>query len=566
LKTQQSDEILLFTQFAMDNAPTEIYWLGSDARIRYVNKQVCKTLGYTKEELLQLVITDLDPFFPIEKWDKHWQALKTDITQVFEARHRPKNGELMPVQVTTNYVKFGCLEYIVAYCTDITERKNAENMLSAANANLMSVLKAIPDLLFEFDLQGVHCNMFAREPDRLLATQDAIIGHSVSEILPPQEAQTVLSAIREAAISGTSKGHLLLLPMPYGMRWFELSTSLKLTDRENDPHFIVLARDVTERKQAENEARNNIEQIKIRDHVLSQISQGVLISDPQRKLTYANKGIEKLTGYKASELIGNSCAILQGKETDQGTIQTMRTALNEEREFKGEILNYRKDGTEFWNDLTITPIFDDDRKLIHFIGVQHDITRHKLNEERIRKLALYDSLTQLPNRRLLNDRLGQTLAASKRSGRYGAVMFIDLDNFKPLNDQHGHEVGDLLLIEAANRLKKSVREIDTAARFGGDEFVVVLSDLSSDEAASIDQARQRAEVLLAELSSPYVLMISNPGLAAVCVEHQCTASIGIVLFINQVYMQDDIIKWADAAMYRAKAEGKNSIRFYAEKI
>ena len=190
------------------------------------------------------------------------------------------------------------------------------------------------------------------------------------------------------------------------------------------------------------------------------------------------------------------------------------------------------------------------------------ITRNlRESESRIRHLAFYDTLTQLANRRLLTDRLGQVMGASKRSGRYGAVLFLDLDNFKPLNDTHGHAVGDLLLTETANRLRKCVREMDTAARFGGDEFVVMLSELDVDQAKSVSQAIAVAEKIRAALSEPYVLTKVSNG-TDTTVEHHCTASVGITLFSDHNNCQDDILKQADAAMYQAKEEGRNRVCFF----
>lgn len=181
-----------------------------------------------------------------------------------------------------------------------------------------------------------------------------------------------------------------------------------------------------------------------------------------------------------------------------------------------------------------------------------DITERKQMEAQINQLAFYDSLTKLPNRRLLNERLSQAMSDSKRSGRYCALMFLDLDNFKPLNDTYGHAVGDLLLIEVANRLKNCVREIDTVARFGGDEFVVILNDLSMDKTESASQAELVAEKIRTSLSSPYLLLIKHEGKADATIEHHCTASVGVALFINHLANQDDILKLADKAMYQAK--------------
>jgi diguanylate cyclase (GGDEF)-like protein/PAS domain S-box-containing protein len=206
----------------------------------------------------------------------------------------------------------------------------------------------------------------------------------------------------------------------------------------------------------------------------------------------------------------------------------------------------------------------DNGKTVH-LALTRNITQRKLMEEQVRQLAFYDPLTQLPNRRLLNDRLSQAMSAGERYGLHGAFMFLDLDNFKPINDAHGHGVGDLLLIEAANRLRNCMREMDTVARFGGDEFVVMLSELDIDKAESNLKASLVAEKIRAILSEPYLLTIKHEGKANTIVEHHCTASIGVVVFIGHEVCQDDLIERADAAMYQAKNAGHNQIRFYGEK-
>lgn len=191
----------------------------------------------------------------------------------------------------------------------------------------------------------------------------------------------------------------------------------------------------------------------------------------------------------------------------------------------------------------------------------NDVERKQL-EERIHQLAFYDTLTKLPNRSLLNDRLAQVMAASKRSRCYGALIFLDLDNFKPLNDTHGHAVGDSLLIEVANRLKGCVRDMDTVARYGGDEFVVMINELNEDKAESISQAEVVAEKVRGALSKPYLLTIKHEGMPDTTIEHYCPASIGVTVFVDNEPSQEDILRWADAAMYQAKGLGRNQIRFY----
>jgi diguanylate cyclase (GGDEF)-like protein/PAS domain S-box-containing protein len=205
------------------------------------------------------------------------------------------------------------------------------------------------------------------------------------------------------------------------------------------------------------------------------------------------------------------------------------------------------------------PIEVDGRALLY--SFVHDITDRRLLEDQVRQLAFHDSLTGLPNRRLLLDRLHQTMASARRTGCHAALMFLDLDNFKPLNDLHGHDMGDLLLVEVAARLASCVREMDTVARFGGDEFVVMLSALPQGQGQSQQQALAVAEKIRRALAEPYVLRVHATP-AAQTLTHHCTASIGMTLFCDATESAEALLNQADSAMYRAKASGRNQIRLH----
>jgi len=212
------------------------------------------------------------------------------------------------------------------------------------------------------------------------------------------------------------------------------------------------------------------------------------------------------------------------------------------------------------------PIMNKNGSTEKLMGITEDITERKKAEEQVRHLAFYDTLTQLPNRRLLLDRLGQAMAAGKRSKRYGAVMFLDLDKFKSLNDTHGHAMGDLLLIEVARRITRCLREMDTVARFGGDEFVVMLSEMDVVKQLATEKASIVAEKIRVTLAKPYLLKRLQDGGGEITVEHYCTSSIGVVIFRGNDISQADILKWADMAMYQAKAGGRNAICLFDEQI
>jgi diguanylate cyclase (GGDEF)-like protein/PAS domain S-box-containing protein len=287
-------------------------------------------------------------------------------------------------------------------------------------------------------------------------------------------------------------------------------------------------------------------------------------TDRNLHITYISPADERLRGYKAEEVIGHHVFDMfteEGAATVEKIMRQSQAATTQAGFLTFEVQHRSKDARVLWGEVLSKPERDEQGAIIGYHGITREITERKRLEDRVRELAFHDPLTNLPNRRLLLDRLTQAMADSKRNGRYGALMFLDLDNFKSLNDMHGHEAGDLLLIESANRLKSCLREIDTVARFGGDEFVVLIEVLSLDKSDSATQAAIVAEKLRSALAKAYMLEISHEGEAATTLEHRCTVSIGVALFLGREATEDDILKRADAAMYQAKEAGRISIRF-----
>ena len=250
---------------------------------------------------------------------------------------------------------------------------------------------------------------------------------------------------------------------------FPIELSLSAAKVKGRWHAMGVMRDITERKQAEAQLKNSEQRYR---SIIQTSMDCFWLVDTEGYILDVNDAYCQLSGYTREELLNMRIPDLEAKESPEDTAQHIREIMT-----KGyarfETRHRRKDGQLL--DIGVSTIFQQDTEGKHFFVFLHDITASKQAEEKIRNLAFHDTLTQLPNRRLLNDRMEQAMAASKRSGHYGALVFMDLDNFKPLNDAHGHETGDLLLIEVAHRLTRCVREVDTVARFGGDEFVVMLS-------------------------------------------------------------------------------------------
>jgi diguanylate cyclase (GGDEF)-like protein/PAS domain S-box-containing protein len=295
--------------------------------------------------------------------------------------------------------------------------------------------------------------------------------------------------------------------------------------------------------------------------VLDSAGEAIYGIDNDGLCTFANPACVRMLGYDTeSDLIGRHMHSVLHHSREDGTPLPLEECVLQRsirhggaQHIVGEV-HWRCDGTCFPVEFWAHPMLRDGHPVgavITFI----DITERKAQEEQIHNLAYFDTLTQLPNRRLLMDRIGQALIASNRSGEYGALMFLDLDNFKSLNDTQGHDVGDLLLIEVARRLVANVRQEDTVSRLGGDEYVVMVENMGSDETAAATQAELLAEKLRSALNAPYDAALGGRT-------HHSTPSIGVTLFLGQTLSVDMLLKQADVALYQAKDAGRNAIRFF----
>lgn len=479
---------------------------------------------------------------------------------VFDQEHRIQVGHV------TRWVRMraelergadGAPARAVGIAQDITARKQTEAALSQSQAELQATLDAVPDYLFEFDLEGRCHKCHAPRVSALALAPHSLLGALVADVWPAEASAVVMAALAQAHVSGHARGTEFSLALPCGLICFDFSVARKAGPEGDPPRFIGLARDITQRKQAELAMRESEE----RYRAMIEWSPEAIIVHRVGHILYVNPAAVRLFGARgAQDLIGKMTHELIHPDFLEGQVSRMKSLIENiaippivESRF------LRLDGSAIDVQVQGTSIVYDGGPALH-VSI-HDITERKAMEDQVRQLAFYDPLTRLPNRRLLNDRLKQTLAANKRSGCHGALLFLDLDNFKALNDTHGHGVGDLLLIEAAVRLKNCVREMDTVARLGGDEFVVMLNELNMDKAESTAQAAVIAEIIRATLSEFYALTVTDVHLSTYQIQHLCSASVGVVVFNSEQGSQDDILKWADTAMYKAKIDGGNSVRF-----
>ncbi|WP_296673913.1 diguanylate cyclase [Rhodoferax sp.] len=324
-----------------------------------------------------------------------------------------------------------------------------------------------------------------------------------------------------------------------GTVWTEVSVSGIQNDRGEFVNLLGVTRDISDRKRADLDLRIAAIAFESQD--------GMIVTDAQTNILRVNSAFTRITGYTSQEAIGQSPRILRSDRHDANFYAAMWAAVEATGTWHGEIWHQRKNGEIFPEQLTITAIKASSGQVTHYVGALRDITLRKQLEKEVAQLAFFDPLTQLPNRRLFNDRLGQMLSLAKRTKTNMALMFIDLDKFKPINDTHGHEAGDWMLQTVAHRIQACLRTSDTAARVGGDEFLVLLTELQTggDAPAVAEKIRQSIEE---PTNTPSGLML------------QVSASIGIAVYPDHALTAPDLLRFGDRAMYLAKNAGGNRVQ------
>lgn len=561
----------------------------------------------------------------------------------------------------------------------------AERTRSAVKArnDMEAVIHAIPDLLFEMDGEGRYYRFYSKRTDLLNVPFESIRGRTVFEVLPRRAAEQVMAALEAAGRDGWAGGYSFALAGVAGMqgeRWFELSVARKAVGSNAMEHFIVLSRDITERKRAEEQnqqllaryqsfvsasntgaweyhvssgrlelsdeyflmlgldpveqerdprygslqvwidllhpddrgpaahcfasyfadpsdrlyenrfrvrtargewiwilARGRFlrdgdgqftdlivgthididetvrasEELKLVGRVFEQSSEGFLITDAQQRIVKVNQAFTAITGYSPSDAMGHTPALLSSGQHDKAFYQAMWTDIDSQGHWQGEVWNRRKDGTLYPEWLRVSRMLDDAGEVTHYVAVLSDITQRKADEQHIHKLAYFDVVTGLPNRSMFEERAALALSLAERHDKHLALMFIDLDNFKNVNDSLGHQIGDALLVAFAQRLSALLREEDTLSRTGGDEFTLILPETDANGAA---HTAQRIVGAMTE---------------AMCVkghELTVTASIGIALYPDDAQDLVNLLSNADIAMYRAKQQGRNGYSFFRPEL
>jgi diguanylate cyclase (GGDEF)-like protein/PAS domain S-box-containing protein len=684
--------------FALDRISEALYVMDEEGRFLYVNDEVCRELGYVREELGALTVKDIVPDWSQEKWLRRWQYLQTQGTATFETRHRARDGRIFPVEISANYFEYEGRGYNMSLVRDITDRKRVEAQLEDYRRRLEGLVveestkfRALveqsmvgifiiqdgffryvnPGLvrMFGFDspaevVDKVSLLQFIRPEDKA-AVEDvvrklldgrlqqgrhsftalrrdgttitidvhgrrieyqgrpAIIGSQV-DITEMRRSKEELDRLVEEQAAKLVQGEELLRTLIEAIpdaiqfkdgegRWLEsnsaaraafgldLPTSQGRSDVELSglaaPQFraallqcshtdeqawqakqpsrvvevmeggggkmtfdvikvplfnddgsrkglVIVGRDVSEIKRAE-------EALRVNASVFDNSQEAIVITDADNVIVDVNPAFSRITGYARDEVLGRDPRLLSSGRQDRAFYAAMWQTLQEQHVWRGEIWNRRKNGEVYAELLSISAICDDAGKVQRYVGVFSDITYFKDHEAELSRVANFDALTGVPNRRLLADRLNQSIAHVQRSGKSLAVCYIDLDGFKDVNDRYGHETGDRLLVDITRRLQEVLRAGDTLARLGGDEFVVLFNDLQQEA-----ECLHILDRVMQTIAAP--VQFGGPQISV-------SASIGVTFYPDDDEDGDTLMRHADQAMYIAKQSGKNRYHLYDPK-
>lgn len=412
---------------------------------------------------------------------------------------------------------------------------------------LEQLFEAIPGPVFYKNAEGRYLGCNTAFSNFIGFPPEKIIGHTAFEIAPRELAEKYDTADAQVLRNGGTQiyeGRVRGAAGDIREVMFHKAALYRTDGAVNG--MVGLMLDITDRRRMEDELRQAAT-------VFESCADGVMITRADNQIVAVNRAFTEITGFTEQEAIGRNPRFLRSGRHDQGFYTDMWASIAQHGRWQGEVWNRRKNGGVYAERISIVAIKDKQGAVANYVATFSDITHQKESEEKIQQLAFSDPLTGLPNRRLLIDRLQQAIAIAERNDSRGALLYLDLDGFKDINDTRGHELGDALLCQVAERIKGGVRQGDTVARFGGDEFVVMLEGLSPD---SIEACRQIAAVgksVIARMNEPFKLN----GL-----EHICTPSIGAALFDGTSTSVTDLLRQADMAMYQVKESGKNALRFF----
>ena len=555
-RRQESEAWANKLSLAVEQNPASIYITDLSGRIEYVNEKFVTATGYPRSEAIGQDSRIMRPDGADESIYKAlWATIESGQSWQGELPSRRRDGTLVWDRLLVSPIKDdqGKIANYLMIREDITELREVMLRLQESESRFRSAMSVMVEGLTIISAEG--CFLFANRVTEqffgyaeggLLGRHAEDLGHRLlrDDGTPyPPEASPAFATLRDGCeVRDAVMG---LCSADGSERWLQVNTSpLRIGD---DAHCgaVVTFSDITERRRAD-------EQLKLAFEAIRQSGEGILMTDAQQIILSVNPAFEAVTGYRADEVIGKTPALIASLRHDQQFYAAMNESLDNTGHWRGEVWNRRKNGEVYPEWLGVSVVRQSDGRPKYFVYIYSDMSERQAAQQRIEFLAHHDPLTGLPNRLLLRDRMEQAKALAVRMHSRVALMFLDLDRFKTINDSLGHPVGDALLKEVVERLKSCVRESDTISRQGGDEFIVLLNDVRDSDSVSrvADKIHQR-------MGEP--IMLGKHSLIT-------SFSIGIALYPDDGDEFDSLLQKADTAMYHAKGAGRNGHRFFTEQM
>ncbi|HEY6094538.1 MAG TPA: PAS domain S-box protein, partial [Gallionellaceae bacterium] len=524
-----------FRNFFEHNSSVMLLLDPSSEKIIEANAAAAAYYGYPKALLATMSTGDINTMPPAQLMEERQRALREHRSH-FLFKHRLASGEVRDVDVYSTPIETSGRSLLFNIIHDITDRKRFESMLLESEARLRTIIENEPECIKIVDAQGrlAHMNpagLAMIEADSL----EQVTGHQVVDMVAPAYRQTYTEMHQRVLAGEAAQFEFEVIGLKGGRRWLE-THAVPMQDHGETVHLAV-TRDITGKKQAE-------EKLHLAASVFTHAREGILITDADGRIIDVNDTFSQITGYSRDDVLGRTPNILNSGHQSKDFYAAMWRDLIEHGHWYGEVWNRRKNGEVYAEMLTISAVRDKNGITRQYVALFSDITVIKEHEKQLEHIAHYDALTTLPNRVLLGDRLHQAMSLAQRHDKRLAVAYLDLDGFKTINDSHGHEAGDQLLMAVASRMKEALRDGDTLARLGGDEFVAVMYDLTDLEASVPVLSR-----LLAAAARPVRVGTQL---------FQVSASIGVTFYPQTEDVDaDQLMRQADQAMYQAKLAGKN---------
>ncbi len=484
---------------------------------------------------------ELPDISPLEQSALHGDGLRCLVQQPIMLGNRTEACLILAGSLSSRIAPatLHSLEVLARYFSQTLQRVDSQEDSRRLQQNLSGVFDTLTDFIFVLDMACniLHYNRAVTET--LGYGPEALKGKPILTVHPEN-----LRELAEQRMADVIAGRSVTCPLPIlraNGQELQVETRVSIGYWDGKPALIGISQDINERLNAEERQR-------LAASVFDNAHEGIMITDQSGKIVEVNSTFTELTGYSRAEAIGNTPDLLKSGHHDPSFYQNMWAKIRLDGYWRGEIWNRKKTGEIFVEQLTISTVRNRNGAISHYVAIFTDITLIKQHQQRLEHLAHFDALTQLPNRMLLGDRMQLAKAQSERSGKMLAVCYLDLDNFKPINDEYGHSVGDYLLIDVAQRLKTCVRAGDTVARLGGDEFVLLISNL--EDIRECDHAMAR---VISALAQPF--RVSQRQVSV-------SASIGVTLYPSDGSDSDTLLRHADQAMYAAKQAGRNRYHLF----